>query len=329
MTNRASDITLLAAAFATVGALAAAGCATAHDSSASGSTGGLGAPTTTAAGSPATTATVSKPDLTKLPLGDGKTTTSGPKRGYLYSCRAYNGQGGGAGVDGPWIGSKTFDYKNKATVDGKVKWPTAKVAFKTSGGSLLVTGNGLPVGATTGNFPIASSDDAYRYDRNPNSISQQTVDLSLPSKPTKASSPQCMGGEVGIAVNGVPIFTAVDAGGRDAIAHEVQDSCAGHPQMSGIYHYHSGSPCLTKGGKAKGLIGWALDGFPIFGPRDSQGRYLTNADLDACHGRTETVTLNGKKTKTYVYRATAEFPYTVGCFKGTPAQMQVIPGQVG
>jgi hypothetical protein len=308
MSQRAPHITVLLAALL---ALASTGCATAHEDET------------------AAAATTKKVDLTRLPLGDGKTTTSGAKRGYLFSCRAYDGQGGGAGVDGPWIGSKTFDYTRKAIVDGKVSWPNAKVSFSASGGDLRVTGNGLPVGATTGTFPIASSDDAYAYDRNPNSIASQTVNLALPSKPKKAASPQCMGGEVGIATNGVPIFTAVDAGGRDAVAHETQDACAGHPQMSGIYHYHSGSPCLTKGSKAKGLVGWALDGFPIFGPKDAKGSSLTNADLDACHGRTETVSLNGKKVKTYVYRITAEFPYTAGCFKGTPAQMQVIPGQAG
>ena len=29
------------------------------------------------------------------------------------------------------------------------------------------------------------------------------------------------------------------------------------------------------------------------------------------------------------YRVTYEFPYTAGCFRGTPAQMQVIQGQAG
>ena len=311
MSPRAPHMTILLAAAI---ALASSGCASAHEDE------------------PANAATTKKPDLTRLPLGDGKTTTSGRRRGYIYSCRAYTGQGGGAGVDGPWIGSKTFDYTRKAIVDGKVSWPNAKVSFSASGGSLRVTGNGLPVGATTGSFPIASSDDAYAYDRNPNSISSQTVNLALPSNPKKAGSPQCMGGEVGIATNGVPIFTAVDAGGRDAVAHETQDACAGHPQMSGIYHYHSGSPCLIKGSKTTGLVGRALDGFPIFGPRDSKGTYLTNADLDACHGRTETVKLNGRTVTTYVYRVTYEFPYTAGCFRGEPAQMQVIgarPPQAG
>jgi hypothetical protein len=46
---------------------------------------------------------------------------------------------------------------------------------------------------------------------------------------------------------------------------------------------------------------------------------MTNADLDACHGTTSKVMWNGKKVRMYHYVATWEFPYTVGCFRGTPA----------
>jgi hypothetical protein len=38
---------------------------------------------------------------TALPLGDGKVTTSGPKRGWIYSCGV---PGGGPVTEGgPWI----------------------------------------------------------------------------------------------------------------------------------------------------------------------------------------------------------------------------------
>jgi hypothetical protein len=40
-----------------------------------------------------------------------------------------------------------------------------------------------------------------------------------------------------------------------------------------------------------------------------------NADLDACHGRREQVTIDGR-TYNYVYRLTREYPYTLGCFAG-------------
>jgi hypothetical protein len=53
-----------------------------------------------------------------------------------------------------------------------------------------------------------------------------------------------MGGEAGIMLTGVPLLNGFDAGMRDAAAHEVQDTCSGHPQREGQYHYHSLSPCI-------------------------------------------------------------------------------------
>ena len=64
-----------------------------------------------------------------------------------------------------------------------------------------------------------------------------------------------------------------------------------------------------------------LDGFPILGPRDENGREITNAELDECHGRTGPVLIEGRVVVTYHYRFTLEFPYTLGCFRGTPIAM--------
>ena len=125
------------------------------------------------------------------------------------------------------------------------------------GSRLGVTGNGVPRAAPTGTFPISPVDDAYAYDRNPNSIESHTVALSLPAHPRIAASPSCLPmGMIGIAVDGVAIFNALDDSHRDAVAHETQDLCEGHPQRRGIYHYS----------------------------------------------------------------ATLEYPYTLGCFRGTPVR---------
>jgi YHYH protein len=268
-----------------------------------------------------------------LPIGDGKVTTSGPRRGYVYSCgnagapaggAAGGPPGGGAQVEGPWIHGSSFDLTAKATVDGSVSWPNAKLREKTGKSRRTFSGNGLPKGDTTGEFPVKSSDDAYQYDRNPNSIRAQSVRYSLPTHPKAAASASCLPmGAIGIAKNGVAIFNALDAGDRDAVAHEVQDSCGGHPQISGTYHYHDVPSCLTKGEsthRASGLVGWALDGYPIFGPRGHGGKLLSNADLDACHGRVGKVFYEGRRQRIYHYNATLEYPYTLGCFHGTPVQ---------
>ncbi len=118
------------------------------------------------------------------------------------------------------------------------------------------------------------------------------------------------------------MFDALDADGRDAGAHEVQDSCDGHPQNSDIYHYHDLSACLTTAADSAAgsstLVGYALDGYGVYVERDSHGNLPTDADLDACHGRTSTVTWDGKPTTTFHYDVTLEYPYFVGCFHGTP-----------
>ena len=258
-------------------------------------------------------------DPTRLPLGDGRVSTSA-KRGHVFACQTVPGRPGGAAHGGPWIHGSTFDLTAKAVVDGRVHWD-GKVRFAVQGSRLVVTGNALPVSTPTGRFPIGRSDDAYAYDRNPNEIGEQVVSLSLPARPTVARSPSCLPmGMIGIATNGVALFNALDDSHRDAVAHETQDLCEGHPQRRSIYHYHSIPPCLT-GSTAKAqerLVGYALDGFPIFGPRGEDAKLLTNAALDACHGHVGWVVLRGKRIRTYHYHATLEYPYTLGCFRGTP-----------
>jgi hypothetical protein len=272
-----------------------------------------------AVSAPAPLAAGNGPDLTALPIGDGKSTTAGARRGHLYVCRAAGG-GPGAG-SGPWIHGSTYDLTAKSEVDGAVSWPSASFRRKVTRALLKLSGNGLPTNHATGSFPIASSDDAYAVDRNPNTISAQSVALSLAAHPKRLRRAQCTTGEVGIARNGVAIFNAVDAAGQDAVAHEVQDACSGHPQMSGVYHYHGLPACISSGtGKRHSkLIGWAYDGFPIYGPLGPKGAYMRTSDLDACHGHTHAISYQGERQRLFHYHATEEFPYTVGCFRGDPA----------
>ena len=48
---------------------------------------------------------------------------------------------------------------------------------------------------------------------------------------------------------------------------------------------------------------------------------LTNKDLDECHGTTSKVWWDGKYVKMYHYVLTAQFPYSLGCFRGTPVKL--------
>ena len=254
-----------------------------------------------------------------LPLGDGRASST-PRAGYVMTCQAFFAGAPGAFRSGDWIANGRWDPARKPVVEGEVSWPNARISVAVEGGERVVRANNLPR-HPTGEFPIRPGSRAYDYDRNPNRIAEQPILLRLPAAPHQAPQPHCVPmGMIGFALSGAAIFNAFDAGGRDAPAHEIQDRCNGHPERSSQYHYHNWSPCLALP-DADAPVGWMLDGFPILGPVDGEGRTVTNADLDACHGRIGPVRIDGRLVATYHYRFTLEFPYTIGCFRGTPVAL--------
>jgi hypothetical protein len=253
-------------------------------------------------------------DLTSLPLGDNKYTTSSAKKGYVYVCHVATG-GQGAQGNGPWIHGTTWDSTTKVAVAGSIPWPNASVKITVSGSTRTIVSNDLPTNHSTGIFPISASDPAAQYDRNQSSITVQNNSLSLPANPNALATPDCIFGVVGVMTNGVSLNDAFDALYRDAAAHEVQDSCDGHPNNEEGYHYHNLSACY-KSPTVDQVIGYANDGFPITGPLVTKGNYLTTSDLDECHGLTSTVTMGGKQVTTYHYVMTYDFPYSVSCYRG-------------
>jgi hypothetical protein len=256
-----------------------------------------------------------------VPLGDGHVSST-PRSGYVDSCVTDFSSVGGAQVDGPWIdtSTKTWDSLTKIAVQGAVSWPQAKFSVTVSGSNRIITGNDLPIDHTTGTFPISPSDPAYAYDRNPNTITAQSISWQLPLNPVAADHSSCLGlGPIGVLDDGVYLFDALDGEGRDAGAHEVLDSCQEHPQQAGILHHHQVPSCILSDAKGRSaLVGYAADGYGIYVERTAAGTLLTNSDLDACHGRTSLVLWNGKVQDVFHYDATSEYPYTIGCYHGTP-----------
>ena len=239
----------------------------------------------------------------------------------MFSCQTMFGGGpGGAFAAGPWIKSDgTFDFTAKVVVQGAVSWPDHAFSATLSGSTRQISGDGLP-DHPTGTFPIAASDPAAAYDMNPNSIKAQALSWALPATPAVAATPSCLpGGPIGVLLTGAVFFDALDGEGRDAVAHETQDACQGHPEPSGSYHYHSATTCLSDPGAGhSALLGYARDGFGIYGVRGESGETLTDADLDECHGHTHAIDWDGQSLVLYHYHATYEYPYTLGCFKGAP-----------
>ena len=255
-------------------------------------------------------------DLSRLPLGDNK-ISSGPKKGWIWACRV-DPNAGGAHKNGTWIKSDgSYDFNEKAVVPGNVTWSN-RLSIKVENGKRIISANDLPSHAT-GTFPIPSSSDAYKFDTNPNRIREQNIMLEIPANPELASTPSCAPGAVGILLSGVVLFNALDAPGRDAVAHETQDKCQGHPQESGVYHYHSVSTCVDdehEPGTHSSLVGYMVDGFGIYGRYGEDGKELTSADLDECHGHTHNIEWNGRQVNMYHYHATWDFPYSAGCMRG-------------
>lgn len=253
----------------------------------------------------------------ELPLGDGKYSTSAPAQGVIYLCSTRSG-GRGAMENGPWIHGSTWNRDEKLTVSGEVKWPDAFFSMVTNAAYRILSGNALPITHTTGTFPIGKSEAGYAYDRNPNTIEPNSISTSLPLSPSYSETPYCMpGGQVGVMLSGVPLLNGLDAAYRDAPAHEIQDSCGGHPQEDGEYHYHNLSECFEDT-SVETVLGYANDGFPITGPVVSEGNYLTTADLDVCHGITSEIVIDGERTVSYHYVMTPDYPYSVSCFRGEP-----------
>lgn len=280
--------------------------------------------TTTGAGSSSIVNTWVGPptDTTKLPIGTTKVSTAKASIGGLFACDAGRANGGGAFAVGPWMdeAAGTWDATKKIAVRGELSWPMARYSERVEGANRIITSNGYPVGTVTGTFPIASDDPAYSYDRNPNRIGESAVTLTLPAAPTVNATPRCLPkSTIGIFKNGVVAFASLDERNRDAVAYETQDRCDGHPQQTSTYHYHDVPSCLrdaTTG--ASTVVGYAKDGFPIVVERDAAGNLPTNADLDECHGRTSPIVVDGRVVTTYHYSATYEFPYFMGCYRGTP-----------
>ena len=110
----------------------------------------------------------------------------------------------------------------------------------------------------------------------------------------------------------------MDANGNDAVKIEgiSFDQCNGHPQQYGVYHYHEFSPCIVNStpGEHSPLIGFAFDGFPIYGPDGANGIPIPQNSLDSCNGHYD------PEVGSYVYVATNSFPYYLGCYSGTPVQ---------
>jgi phosphatidylethanolamine-binding protein (PEBP) family uncharacterized protein len=144
----------------------------------------------------------------------------------------------------------------------------------------------------------------------------------IPLTPALASTTtSAVDGPIGVAINGVPIFNPCKQGGcqnGDTKVLGELDVCNGHAGRADDYHYHAAPSCLMAGQAPSYWnthpLGWALDGFAIFGYNNADGTVASRDGV--CGGNTSTVT-NGPAG--YSYHVTDASPYVLSCFRGTPS----------
>ena len=163
---------------------------------------------------------------------------------------------------------------------------------------------------------------------NPNSISDKSITYNIPINPkiNENGPVNTSLGTVGVALNGVRLFNAYEDPNDTSAYGRIFSTCCGHPAQNGDYHYHQYPKCLkllgqqwqsekdvcdridnlVENNKSSPLIGFALDGFPIYGPvglveekskilqtsytgptnQAGNPTYVANSgDLDECNGR--------------------------------------------
>jgi phosphatidylethanolamine-binding protein (PEBP) family uncharacterized protein len=137
-----------------------------------------------------------------------------------------------------------------------------------------------------------------------------------------ASTVTANDGPIGVAINGVPIFNPCKQGGcqnGDTKVLGELDVCNGHAGRADDYHYHAAPTCMMAGQSNTHYwdthpIGWALDGFAIFGYNNSDGTIATRDNV--CGGNTLSMS---NAPSGYSYHVTDASPYVLSCFRGTPS----------
>lgn len=146
---------------------------------------------------------------------------------------------------------------------------------------------------------------------------------SIPLNPVLSDNPvstknNFYRGAIAVAVNGIPIFNALNNRGDDALLSGELDKWGGHCGRADDYHYHIAPMHLESiVGKNKPLA-YALDGFPIYGSLEPDGSAMKTLDENNGHFGTNGV---------YHYHGVSTYPYTVGRMRGVVKSdgEQIIP----
>lgn len=240
-------------------------------------------------------------------------------------------------VNSSWVVGDEIDISLIPVVAGSVTMDHEFEVTLTETGRRL-KGNGIP-NHPIGAFPIPAGTVPYAiYSQLPAEgyanaaeipVAPYNLDVTVPRYPVANAEPTCVEFMLGVSTQTGATWHmeyALDGGfsAVDPNAALPTDACWGHPYET-EYHYHGYSwkcfPDQGEAGEHSPLFGYALDGFGIFGPRSENGELVTNAELDECHGHSHEIAWDGEAVAMYHYHTNGEYPYNVGCFRGTPVAM--------
>jgi YHYH protein len=218
-----------------------------------------------------------------------------------------------------WLKKGDLDRSGKLVKNDRFVPDNVLVTFTET--HLIVRSHNLP------NHPTAVFPDHWRaLDGNPNYIQEQNQTWYIPLEPREnpdhfAIEPgnanrALPGGPIGVAVNGVIFFNPFDADSVEAIWR--LDRCCGHPSPGFEYHYHKYPVCVkspwTDDGTAHSpVIGFAFDGYPVYGPYEAAGELAKDSQKNPLNA----FNVHYDKERGWHYHVTpGKFPHLIGGYWG-------------
>lgn len=244
------------------------------------------------------------------------------------------------------------------------KWAAGMTVSYPSDCTMKVVATGLPNHAVPAytlmpaygsyNTIVATTPDGLELTLRPDPGTVNAISLTFNICPTRASAVTLANnGTIGTMISGAALFNPYDVAGSPAMSQNVSynftdssgapqtasfiDSCNGHytpAQAGSMYHYHGVSSCLTaQVDVADGpshIIGVALDGFPVYGGRDVNGKVITTDQLDACNGITSATPEFPDGVYHYVLpEGVTNGRSSLNCYSGEVSTQKIAQAQAG
>jgi len=216
---------------------------------------------------------------------------------------------------GVWLRKGDLDLRGRLVAEDR--WLANPVTVDFNATTMVIHSADIP-NHPTGKFPQPYGNQSY--------IQMHNIQAWLPLDPERNEKARAMTprnangalnmGPIGIATNGVVFYNPFDAQMTEAVS--IMDRCCGHPDPSNLYHYHkypvcARSPFEDNGQSHSPLIGWAFDGFPVYGPYEGAGEMA----MDSVKNPLNVFNLHYDKDRGWHYHVSpGKFPYIIGGYWG-------------